>query len=574
MTGKMDKPSLHDILKKHKARHKTSGKSASGARKREEGRKKSSVKHTTKSAKKKPRKRVAKKPAKTVTQKGRRQKTKATKKRATAKRGMKEARIKARHEQMPDDSPRPKRVFLSPENAKRLFLDVPSHHKFWRLDGKEINNLSELYMSLVEMDQATFGHHVDRDHNDFAEWVEKALGDTLLARRLGNSISRLEHAEIVQNRIEELKYPRRERPLSYLRPNYSFIGEREERPGPVAYRQSRPSLLKADTSFIAGSLHRSPGEGRFEQLLHGQEEVMDTLKQESAGHVMMDSELRSLEKQFNSMADQVSSIKEELGTLKGFITQNQGQRSRDEDKHMQELKTTVQELREREQRLYSELKRVGHSEEEMRDKNEKLLKRGKELERKESEVLRKERDYHKLMQRYNDAVKSINQRISEDEHKIASLLSRAGNKDTSQREDSPHYPKGRIAEHDRVKHDDEAASADKSHKADKTDKEDDHDIGHKHGHHHKHGKTHEPDREPGSSAKHADPSSSAEEKEKQIDDLLADAKRFKDDKKHNQAKEALNKVTSILESDDFDKEFRKSVYFQIFELGTDLNLAK
>lgn len=49
---------------------------------------------------------------------------------------------------------------------------------FWVSDGEILHTMADLADALRDMDEITFGHHVNRQKNDFATWVEEVLGET------------------------------------------------------------------------------------------------------------------------------------------------------------------------------------------------------------------------------------------------------------------------------------------------------------------------------------------------------------------------------------------------------------
>ena len=69
--------------------------------------------------------------------------------------------------------------------GNELLDNVKEEHKFWLNNGKELNNLKDLYKELRRMDNKTFKHHVNETKNDFYNWVRdiyksKSLSDDLL----------------------------------------------------------------------------------------------------------------------------------------------------------------------------------------------------------------------------------------------------------------------------------------------------------------------------------------------------------------------------------------------------------
>ena len=68
--------------------------------------------------------------------------------------------------------------------TNKSWLDVPHENKFYSNDGKMLNNLSELPDALKMMDNSTFSHHVSKENNDFANWIDHVMGEKKLAEDL------------------------------------------------------------------------------------------------------------------------------------------------------------------------------------------------------------------------------------------------------------------------------------------------------------------------------------------------------------------------------------------------------
>ncbi len=55
---------------------------------------------------------------------------------------------------------------------------------FWVADGKILNSLVALQTALAEMEVAVYAHHVSKEKNDFATWVDSVLCDQTCAAAL------------------------------------------------------------------------------------------------------------------------------------------------------------------------------------------------------------------------------------------------------------------------------------------------------------------------------------------------------------------------------------------------------
>jgi purine-binding chemotaxis protein CheW len=72
---------------------------------------------------------------------------------------------------------------------------------FWFNNGKAVKNIEELMHDLEKIDDDTFQHHVNRDKNDFSEWVEHVLNESDLAKMLRETISKQEMIGILKRHI-------------------------------------------------------------------------------------------------------------------------------------------------------------------------------------------------------------------------------------------------------------------------------------------------------------------------------------------------------------------------------------
>jgi hypothetical protein len=77
----------------------------------------------------------------------------------------------------------PKKVVTKKAVKKVLVIEkkplVVSSNKqsFWLVDGQILNSLEALETVFAEMEKSIFEHHVGKDKNDFAVWVEMVLED-------------------------------------------------------------------------------------------------------------------------------------------------------------------------------------------------------------------------------------------------------------------------------------------------------------------------------------------------------------------------------------------------------------
>lgn len=68
-------------------------------------------------------------------------------------------------------------------NASTL-VTASDPESFWTNDGQILNNLIVLAESFAAMDTMLYKYHVQKEQNDFADWVEAVLGDNACAAAL------------------------------------------------------------------------------------------------------------------------------------------------------------------------------------------------------------------------------------------------------------------------------------------------------------------------------------------------------------------------------------------------------
>lgn len=67
---------------------------------------------------------------------------------------------------------------------KKKLSEAPEGAEFWINYGSIVKNVKELDEALKGMDERTFQHHVNKDKNDFAAWIEITLGEKELAKNV------------------------------------------------------------------------------------------------------------------------------------------------------------------------------------------------------------------------------------------------------------------------------------------------------------------------------------------------------------------------------------------------------
>ncbi len=83
--------------------------------------------------------------------------------------------------------------------------DVLPEQVFWFKDGRSAKNLVELAGALEKISDDIFFHHVNSEKNDFCNWIEFSVKDSVLAKRLKPVKDKDKTIKIIEKRISELQ---------------------------------------------------------------------------------------------------------------------------------------------------------------------------------------------------------------------------------------------------------------------------------------------------------------------------------------------------------------------------------
>lgn len=72
----------------------------------------------------------------------------------------------------------------TPLDDRLELVHAPEDQRFWLQDGRSLGNLHDLRAVLEDMSQETFETYVNKEKNDFANWVEFVLHDAECAKSL------------------------------------------------------------------------------------------------------------------------------------------------------------------------------------------------------------------------------------------------------------------------------------------------------------------------------------------------------------------------------------------------------
>jgi hypothetical protein len=86
----------------------------------------------------------------------------------------------------------------------RLLKKAPAECVFWCHDGSIFTDVNELAEGLAAMSDETFAYHSNLEKHDFSNWIRDVIVDEQLADDLAWATSRLQAAEYVAARLNEL----------------------------------------------------------------------------------------------------------------------------------------------------------------------------------------------------------------------------------------------------------------------------------------------------------------------------------------------------------------------------------
>ena len=87
------------------------------------------------------------------------------------------------------------------KKAKQKLTAINAENElcFWINNGPILRNLKDLKNALKKISEETFKYHVNKEKNDFANWVKNVLGDKILA----NKLAKIKTVKITTKTIEE-----------------------------------------------------------------------------------------------------------------------------------------------------------------------------------------------------------------------------------------------------------------------------------------------------------------------------------------------------------------------------------
>ena len=98
---------------------------------------------------------------------------------------------------------------------EQLLKEAPKENYFYVNNGMVIRNLDELAVALDLMDKESFEFHVNKDKNDFSNWLIDILDANDLADELIKIKSKNASADRVRKHINKLT--KKEKPVHFFR---------------------------------------------------------------------------------------------------------------------------------------------------------------------------------------------------------------------------------------------------------------------------------------------------------------------------------------------------------------------
>jgi len=77
---------------------------------------------------------------------------------------------------------------------------------FWVNNGPILKNIRDLKNALDKMSGETFKYHVNKEKNDFADWVKDVLGDKMLASKLAKIKTAKTMLKTVEKRFKKYNF--------------------------------------------------------------------------------------------------------------------------------------------------------------------------------------------------------------------------------------------------------------------------------------------------------------------------------------------------------------------------------
>ena len=149
--------------------------------------------------------------------------------------------------------------------ADKVLNNIKPEEYFYLKNGRVLKNLYEFTNSLASMDDETFKHHVNKERNDFAEWIRHVLKDEGLA----NQISRLKNRGSILKKINKrLSNAGKKKKIEEKKPHFwSKAGKQKE-------DAAKSAVLGGDKSAAAKSKEQTTGNEHHQEVIRKLDEIL------------------------------------------------------------------------------------------------------------------------------------------------------------------------------------------------------------------------------------------------------------------------------------------------------------
>lgn len=284
-----------------------------------------------------------------------------------------------------------KKLAISLDDARRLFLHLPAEKRFRILGGKELNNIMDLYQELLAMDDDVFRHHVNPHKNDFAHWINDVLQCPDVAGRLMAITDKETYKEALADSIKDIEARNRKR-FSYIRPDYTFIrgleAAAEESP---SYAQNMSKHMKGkeeieDKENIQKAMYEPDPktvkliEDAVNRLIVSGELDINNNNNNTDNNVQKANSEWIYTEMFDIMMAGFNDLKEEIYVLSGKVEELF-------EHHENVLEKIADKIKLENKKIETDLHDIKKIEKETVMKAKKLFELEKEIEQKENEIL-------------------------------------------------------------------------------------------------------------------------------------------------------------------------------------------
>ncbi len=90
-------------------------------------------------------------------------------------------------------------------DVKKILGEVQAEKAFWVNNGPILKSLNDFSQAAKKLTPAQFAHHVNKQKNDFAKWINEVIGDNSLAVKLKSFKSGEAMSKAAAERIASLK---------------------------------------------------------------------------------------------------------------------------------------------------------------------------------------------------------------------------------------------------------------------------------------------------------------------------------------------------------------------------------